>query len=314
MYFYWTSVSLALLMPQAQSGNAGFMAAQPAPYAVSGLSTGSTPILIKGSSLYSVNAANSLHNAQGAFSPTTGLFTAPIAGTYYFTATVGMIGHSGLFSLMLVKNSNAGQDVYNPLCNNVASKSYVGSTIDVSGAINLAVNDVVGVYFIPSTSSFTFVNVSFSGSLIKSMANRPLAVATPPSGGLVEYSYYFYPGYGSYSLGTTCSLCIGTTKFSSAGVFTVPYAGTYWLDLQLNMYGGTAWTIVAVSTGGGNYDSDSGNYFYLYSQNTYQNYHSSLVGAYSAGSQLGAYFYNNNYGWTLLGSSTFTVMLLAVTY
>jgi len=313
MYFYMSSFSLALMAPAAQSGNVAFMAALPAPVAMSGVSTDSTPLMVKGSNFWSVTVTSSLHNVQGAFNPSTGYFTAPQAGLYFIAGTVGLMGHTGLFSLYLVKNDDySAQDCFGSLSSNVNSKTYVGTTIDVSGVLNLAANDRVSLYYIPSTSSFTFMNNSFSAVLITPMANRPAVVATPPSGG-VSVDYDFYPGY-DYSMGTSCSLCYATTNaWTSSGTFITPYAATYFVDIILNGYDMSSWSYFALAYGS-SWDSSSGSWFYMYVSNLYQNYHMSLTMAFQAGQTLGVYFYSETYGWTLYGSSTFTIALIAVTY
>ena len=106
---------------------------------------------------------NSLRlNAGGAYSNSTGIFTAPVNGVYFFS-WFGMNNNGGIFACELHKNGVT--TLTNPFASS-ASGQYAGNS--GSGVLELAAGDQVTIVLAPNCSMYAVGNAhnGFSGFLI----------------------------------------------------------------------------------------------------------------------------------------------------
>jgi hypothetical protein len=109
-------------------------------------------------------------DTASAYSPTTGLFTAPVSGHYLINATVfgyvnGSSNNGAYFYWYFNKNgSNIGIAHHS---SNTGSSNYLNyQTISGSMIVSLAATDTIGVFFGPASDPYPGAYSSFSGYLI----------------------------------------------------------------------------------------------------------------------------------------------------
>ncbi|HEY8359111.1 MAG TPA: hypothetical protein VIL30_16770 [Ramlibacter sp.] len=115
-----------------------------------------------GNTWFVIKPQNEEYDTHGAYDPTTGLFTAPVAGIYHFDGGTESTGIGGFTAFALVKN---GVDY--PRRGTTHSSNLV-FVWNVSGDLYLAAGDTVAIaHYSELSRAFTVLTTHFNGHLVR---------------------------------------------------------------------------------------------------------------------------------------------------
>jgi len=243
----------------------GFSAVVMSSYTISGYSGSwylinsySTNTYVTSSSYNNTAFWNDVNND---FKNSTGVFTAPRAGTYLFTANVMTSSISTAYSLTFGKNSSPST-TYGCYVSNSATYSW-NNALTTSCVYTMNQGDTMGLYVMGNQATYTLTTAAFSG-LILDWSNNTVFQASYDS------SYY------STAVPTSgWSTSINSNSAFNSGIFTMKAGGVYFYSARLQWINTWYYGYLYPSYNGYEYTE----FGYIY----YYEYYTNEISAYNMG-------------------------------